>query len=403
GKTELVAVWSLLRRGLRMHPFSQEEYRGRNKGLRQLMAQRGVDTLLIFDAANIYYLTGYAGYSDYNPQLALVRQDEEDPWLILREMDVVASEASSYLPHSRILSYPEKYIGSSQSTPWQPISDFIRERSRASRGRIGVELSAKVLGVKGHAALSKSLGVSEFIDADGMVLTLKVIKSPAELTYMEQAGKIADRAMQAGRLAISVGARQCDVAADLSHALHAGTPEFPGSSPQQFSMNVGSPANAVHLAWTDERYKTGCQTIFEIGAFRHRYCSALSRTIFLGEPSARERHVHQACLDGFLAAFDAIRPGVTCSDVNRAFRREFEPRGVRKTSKIGYSLGIDWIDGGLNMQEGDESVVQANMTFHLIIGIFEKTDGYLLSETVRVTDDGAKSLSNMSRDLLVNY
>ncbi|MER8627875.1 Xaa-Pro peptidase family protein [Mesorhizobium sp. M1143] len=384
-----------------MLSFDQEEYRARSARLRQLMAERGIDTLFVFDAGNIYYLTGYAAYSDYNPQLVLVRQDEEDPWLILREMDIVAADVCSYLPQSRVLSYPEEYIGSSQSTPWEPISDHIRERTKSSLGRIGVELSGKVLGVKGHAALSKNLGVSEFIDADWMVPALKVIKSTAELTYMEQAAKIADRAMQIGRLAISVGARECDVGAAVSHALHAGTPEIPGSA-SDFTMNVGSPANAVHLKWTDGQYKTGCSTIFELGAYRHRYCSALSRTVFLGEPSARERHVHQACLDGFLAAFNAIRPGVTCNDVERAFRREFEPRGVRKTSKIGYSLGIDWMEGGPNIQAGDETTIQANMTFHLIIGIFEKADGYIFSETLRVTDTGASSLSNMSRDLLVN-
>ncbi|WP_287383563.1 Xaa-Pro peptidase family protein [Mesorhizobium sp.] len=383
-----------------MCAFSQGEYRERTSRLRQQMTERGIDALLILNEGNMNYLTGYAGYSDYVPQLALVCQDEEDPWLILREMDIVAAEATSYLPQSRILSYPEKYIGSGQLTAWKPISDLVRERSKSSR--IGVELSGKMLGVKGHAALSKSFGVSEFIDADGMVSTLKAIKSPAELTYMEQAGKIVDKAMQVGRIAISVGARECDVAATISHALHAGTPEFPGSASRGFAMNVGSPANAVHLAWTDEKYKMGCQTILELGAFRHRYCSALSRTVFLGEPTARSRHVHQACLDGFLAAFDAIRPGVKSDDVERAFRHEFEPRGVRKESRIGYSIGIDWTDGGPSIQHGDETVLHANMTFHLIIGIFEKTDGYIFSETIRVTDSGAKSLSNMSRDLLVN-
>ncbi|MER8656207.1 MULTISPECIES: Xaa-Pro peptidase family protein [unclassified Mesorhizobium] len=383
-----------------MPAFGQEEYRARTARLRQQMAERGIDVLLVLNDGNMNYLSGYEGFSDYVPQLALVCQDEEDPWLIVREMDVVCAEATSYLPQSRILSYPEKYIASSQLTAWQPIADVVRERSKSSR--IGVELSGKMLGVKGHAALSKRLGISEFIDADGVVSALKSIKSPAELSYIEQAGKIVDRALQLGRLAISVGARECDVAATVSHALISGTPEFPGAITRPFSMHVGSPANAVHLTWTDGQYKMGCQTNFEIAAFRRRYACALSRTVFLGEPNARSRHVHQACLDGFLAAFDAIRPGVKSADVERAFRRRFAPRGVRKESRIGYSIGIDWTDGGPSIQEGDETVLQANMTFHLIIGIFEKTDGYIFSETIRVTDDGAKSLSNMSRDLLVN-
>lgn len=147
----------------------------------------------------------------------------------------------------------------------------------------------------------------------------------------------------------------------------------------------------------------GCQTNFEMGAFRHRYACALARSIFLGEPPARARHVHQACHDGWLAAFKALRPGVRNSDVVQAFQREFVPWGVRKESRFGYSIGIDWVDGGPNFHEGDDTVLEANMTFHLFIGIWEKTDGYVFGETVRVTEDGAKSLSNMPRDMLVNY
>lgn len=383
-----------------MPAFGQQEYRERTARLRQRMAERGIDALLVLSEANMNYLTGYDGYSDYVPQLALVCQDEEDPWLILREMDGACATPTSYLPHSRILGYPEKYIGSSQRTPWQPIGDLVRERIRSNR--IGVELTAKMFGVKAHAALGTCLDLSKCIDADGMISKLKLLKSPAELAYLEQAGAIVDRAMQVARLGVAAGARQCDVAADIMHALCAGTPEFPGGPSRFPTMPTGTPATAPHIKWSDARYAMGCQTNFELGAFRHRYCCALSRTVFLGDPSARSLYVHQAVVDGFMAAFETIRPGVTCGDVERAFRRTFNACGVRKESRIGYSIGIDWADGGASLQDDDETVIQPNMTFHVIIGIWENDDGYVFSETVRVTDSGVKSLSSMSRDLLVN-
>ncbi|MCK1753998.1 M24 family metallopeptidase [Bradyrhizobium sp. 137] len=384
-----------------MPAFNQQEYRERTARLRQQMAEQGMEALLVFNEANINYLTGYDGYSDYVPQLALVRQDEEDPWLILREMDVACATATSYLPHSRLLNYSEKYIGSSQRAPWQPIGDMIRERTKT--GHIGVELTAKNFGVKAHANLAKSLDLSKSIDADGIISKLKLVKSPAEIAYMEQAGKIVDRAMRIARLSVAAGARECDVAAAIMHALCTGTPEAPGHASRIYpTMPTGRPATAPHLKWTDASYAMHCQTNFELGAFRHRYCCALSRTVFLGEPSARSRHLHQATLDGFLAAFETMRPGVTCGDVDRAFRHTFSSRGVRKDSRIGYSLGNDWPDGGASLQDEDETVLQPNMTFHLIIGIWEKNDGYVFSETVRVARKEAKSLSSMSRDLLVN-
>lgn len=116
-----------------------------------------------------------------------------------------------------------------------------------------------MFGVKAHAALDKTLNLSKSIDADGMIST--------ELAYIEQAGKIVDRAMQVGRLGIATGARECDVGATVLHALSAaGVPEFPGSAGNPQTMPVGSPANAPHIKWTDAVYKTGCQTNFETGA-----------------------------------------------------------------------------------------------------------------------------------------
>lgn len=384
-----------------MPAFDQQEYRKRTAGLRKRMAELGMDTMLVFNEANMNYLTGYDGYSDYVPQLALVSQDEEDPWLILREMDVACATATSYLPPSRLLSYSEKYIGSSQLTPWQPIGNMIRDRTRS--GHIGIELSAKNFGVKAQASLSKILDLSNSIDADGVISKLKLVKSSAELAYMKQAGKIVDRAMRVAQLAVVPGARECDVAAGVMHALCTGTPEFPGHASRIYpTMPTGRPATAPHLKWSDAIYAMNCQTNFELGAFRHRYCCALSRTVFLGEPSARSQYLHQAALDGFLAAFETMQPGVTCSDVDRAFRRTFNCRGVRKESRIGYSLGNDWPDGGASLQNDDETVLQRDMTFHLIIGIWEKEDGYVFSETVHVTDSGANSLSAMPRELLVN-
>ncbi|MGY2933193.1 ectoine hydrolase [Bradyrhizobium sp. GM6.1] len=384
-----------------MPAFDHQEYRKRTARLRQRMTERGMDVMLVFNEANMNYLTGYDGYSDYVPQLALVCQDEEDPWLILREMDVACATVTSYLPRARLLSYCEKYIGSRQRTPWQPIGDMIRERTKSRH--IGVELTAKNFGVKAHAALATTLDLSKSIDADGVISKLKLVKSPAEIAYMEQAGKIVDRAMRVARLGVASGVRECDVAAAVMHALCTGTPEFPGHASRIYpTMPTGRPATAPHLKWTDASYAMDYQTNFELGAFRHRYCCALSRTVFLGEPSLRSRHLHQAAHDGFLAAFETMRPGVTCADVDRAFRRTFSSRGVRKDSRIGYSIGNDWPDGGASVQEDDETVLQSNMTFHLIIGIWEEADGYVFSETVRVTDNGAKSLSCMSRDLLVN-
>ncbi|WP_247493969.1 hypothetical protein [Bradyrhizobium sp. 142] len=106
-----------------------------------------------------------------------------------------------------------------------------------------------------NANLAKSLDLSKSIDVDGIISKLKLVKSPAEIAYMEQAGKIVDRAMRIARLSVAPGARECDVAAAVMHASCTGTSEFPGHASRIYpTMPTGRPATAPHLKWTDASY-----------------------------------------------------------------------------------------------------------------------------------------------------
>jgi len=364
------------------------------------MAERNVEAVLVMNEFNMNYLTGYEGFSDSAPQLALVLENEEDPVLIFREMDIHSARPSAYLDRSRILGYPEACIGSHGRTPWEPIARMIRDYTGTTR--IGCELSAKVYSVKAHAALTHALGVGELEDFDGVINRIKLVKSAGEIGYIQQAAAIADRAFEVGIRKIAVGVREADVAAAVTQALIAGTPDHPGGpSTRMTTMPVGHPANAPHLKWGDGCYAWNCQTNFEIAAYRHRYCGPVSRTVYLGDPPDRLKYLHEATLAGFHAAFDAMKPGATCADVDAAFRRTFAPYRIRKESRIGYSLGIDFGDGGASIQEEDFTVLQPDMVFHIIIGIWEEEDGYIFSEAVRLTETGAMSFNTVPRNLFV--
>lgn len=379
-----------------MQAFETSEYQARLAGVRALMSEAGMDALLVLSESNLTYLTGYEGWSAYVPQAALVTLDE-DPYLLLREMDLTCADRTCWLSPDRLIPYAESCIGSADRSPWDVIGAFVK--GKVGSVRIGAEISGASLDVTDHARLVDALGVERLLDGSGLVSRCKRVKSDRELAYMTEAAAVVDRAMLIGIDEIAVGTRQCDVAAAVMSALCSGTESIPGGPPRPPTMPVGEVANAPHLKWSDEAYAAGQQTNFEIGAFRHRYCCALSRTAYLGSPPARLNEIHRGVLDGFLAAVDAIRPGVTCGDVARAFDPAFRPHGIRKESRIGYSLGIDWNDGGASLQEDDHTELVTNMAFHVIVGIWERSEGYVFSETICVTDDGAKTLSNVPRIL----
>ncbi len=384
-----------------MAAFEVSEYRGRVRRVSEAMARAGIDTLVVFSEASICYLSGYEGFSDYVPQVAVLRAGDQDVTLILREMDIYCAYPTVYLDHSRIESYPESYIGTPARTPWEAIGARIVEI--AGDGRIGLELGASVVSFRDHQSLVAALGDRPLIDGTGVVETAKIRKSPAEIAYMRQAATIVDRALQNGIAEIAEGVRQCDVAARMTHDLIAGTPEFGGGAGDKaITMPTGpGVAQAPHLKWTDAPFRPGDQTDFEVGAFVHRYCCALSRTSFLGDPPARVLALHEGVVAGFEGALAAVRPGASCGDVHRGFHAAFAPHGIRKESRIGYSIGIDWADLCFSLQDDSTTVLEAGYTMHIIIGIWEKTDAYVFSETVLVGEAAGESLSRTPRQLFV--
>lgn len=382
-----------------MAAFETSEYRKRVRGVSEAMQAKGIDTLVVLSEAHICYLTGYEGFSDYVPQVVIVRAGDQDSILMLREMDIHCAYPTVYLDPGKVEWYPESYIGTPAHSPWEVIGARVLDIAR--KGTIGIESGAKGFSHRDYEEFMAALKNHPVVDATSVVPSVTIKKSPAEIGYMRQAAKIVDRAVRAGADKIAVGVRECDVAATIMGCLTEGTTECGGGPPVPVTMPVTPWSQAPHLKWTDRRYEKGRQTNFEVGAFVHRYCCPLSRTVHLGPPPDRLRYVHEAVAEGFRAAFEAVRPGATCGDLHRAFAKVFRPTGIRKESRIGYSLGIDWSDLCFSLQDDDTTVLDVDYTFHLIFGIWEREDSYILSEAIRVGPKGAESFTALPRELIV--
>lgn len=381
-------------------PFEMSEFRARLAAVQQKMSSEGVEALFIISQSCITYLTGYQGNSGYIPQGLLVTLRDAEPVLIMREMDVGCATATTWISEENILTYDERILGLSSEPVWRAIGSLVRSRTRATR--IAFERNGPGLGVDAHATLVASFSGLELTNADGWVTDIRAVKSAAELAYMTDAARIGEQALLAGIARIGVGMPECEVAATIVGKLCSGLPGKPGTAPtDSVTMPVTPFANAPHLNWTHRPYALNSQTNFELGAFRHRYCAAVSRTVFLGKPDARLLEIDSIVRESFEATLPTLRTGARCSDAYAAFWNTFAGRGVRKESRIGYGIGIDWSEDSYSLQRDDHRELRADSTLHLIIGIWEKGEGYVFSETLRVTDRGAETFCTLPRQLYV--
>jgi ectoine hydrolase len=366
------------------------------------MHQQCIDAMLCVSDISTYYLSGADCHMLNTPQVAVVRLGEDDPWLITRKMDVLDYVHSAYVAEGQILGYEETAIGSGFGATWRAVGALAAGLVRRCN-RIGVDTGALALGGHGLVALRSELGDVEIVDTTGLVDRVRSVKSPAEITAMREAVAIAEAAFQSGLSLIQPGARQSDVAARIMYDLARGKGDLVGSVwphvPLIFAAGVGG--IGPHRRWSSAPLEAGMQINIELGAYRHRYPGSLARTVHLGAPPPRLWEIHEIVTDGFEAAKAALRPGATGGDVHAAFMKSFGGRGVRKDSRIGYSLGIDWQEGAFSLQANDTTPLQIDQTCHLIIGIWEPEESYVLSETLLIENSGATSLGELPRDLFV--
>jgi ectoine hydrolase len=60
-----------------------------------------------------------------------------------------------------------------------------------------------------------------------------------------------------------------------------------------------------------------------------------------------------------------------------------------------------WIERTASLMIGDTTLLQPNMTFHVVLGMWAREQGFMFSETVAITDRGNEPLAPFDRELLV--
>ena len=221
--------------------------------------------------------------SFYTPQMVAVRLDAEEPIWVGRKMDAVGAKFTAFLKPENVVPYPDIYVGSADLHPMQFMAEELTRRGW-DKGVVGVETDDYYYTAKWDQLLRAGLPKAKFVDAFLLVNRCRMKKSPRELEFMRQAGRIAAAAQQAAFEKAAPGVRQCDVMAEMYRVTTAGLPEFGGTFPcKPPNAMVGEIASAPHLSWTDDPLKPDDLFYIEMGGVRHRYHSPLSRCIYLGD------------------------------------------------------------------------------------------------------------------------
>jgi len=366
--------------------FSIEEYRSRLANIRKHMENKNVDVLVLDEVEAMTWLSGY-GVSETLWRCCCVPKNGE-PFLLVRELDVAPARERSWFPD--IFGFVD----------WEePVDVLAREISR--RGLTGGRLAfdSHSMTLARFAKLREALSDTAFVDFGKTTWEVRLVKSPAEVDYLQQAAEIADKAMARAVKAVQLGGTERDVSA----AAAAAYLKYGADDGYVGPITSGTGWDFLHGHLHSHALEQGAIVHIELIPRVRWHTARLMRSGVVGEPTEDQKRVAATLVELQDRQIAAMLPGATARDVDAILRKAVVAHGLRKSFNniTGYTLGL-WppssqrsSDFTRTFNPTAEWLVQPNMVFHMCVS----AHGLAFSETVVVTDNGPQRLTKTPRVL----
>ena len=293
--------------------------RGRGDRLEGLLAERGLDRMLVTDLTNVRYLTGFTG----------------------------TNGACVCGPGLRVFLTDFRYTERAETEVegWEPITvggDWLGGIAERLEGKVGFEDDH--MAVRMHAKLVEKLGDGvEAVGAGGLVERLRRVKDEGELAAIAAASELADEVWRWSLERGLAGRSERDVARAAEARIRelGGDPSFP-------AIVAAGPNGALPHAEPGEReIGRGELVVFDMGAKLDGYCSDGTRTYATGDPGEEGRAVYAVVLAAQAAALEAIEAGAKGEAVDAVARKTIEDagHGDRFGHGLGHGVGLEVHEG----------------------------------------------------------
>jgi len=345
----------------------------RGDRLAALVAERGLDRMLVTDLVNVRYLTGFGGTNG---------------------ACVCGAEARVFLTDFRYTERAEAEVEG-----WDVVTakdDWLGEIASHLAGRSGFE--DHKMAVRTLAKLEEKLpeGV-EIEGAGGTVERLRRVKDEAELAAIAAAAELADDVWRWALERGLAGRTELDVARGVEARMRelGAEPSFP-------AIVAAGPNGALpHAEPSARQIGRGELVVFDMGAKLDGYCSDGTRTFATGEPGERAREVYELVRQAQEAALAAVAPGARGEDVDRVARDLIAAagHGERFGHGLGHGVGLE-VHEEPRLSPRSEDVLAPGEVVTIEPGVYLPGDlGVRIEDLVVVGEDGCRNLSGLSKDL----
>jgi len=392
-------------------PFTRAEYGERLARIRARMAADGIDLLYLTSPESLFYVSGYTceWYQTESPKSwpptsgIAVHVDHDKFVLFDTPSEAVMVRFVTLAEDVRIFPMDSRRDGIA----------FIVDELRAEGwlgGRVGLELHSH----RPNPAVSQRFREAflaadcRVVDGSDILRELRWVKSPQEMAYIEQAGRIGDIGLAAARDAIRPGVTELEVYGEMVCAMARAGGENPGITQPVLS---GPKANCGHALAGRRVILSGEQVNVDVCGVYNRYHCNAARSFYVGEPPRDVVEFYEKAAGAMELVAGVIRPNLRVGELVKTLKAYYEDQQIWTDASWvgGYEMGIgfppDWVGNFVyEMSDEDSDVLFEPGTAVNFESVFfgPRLSGltYLI-DTLLFTRDGAELASRMPRHLTV--
>jgi Xaa-Pro aminopeptidase len=246
--------------------------------------------------------------------------------------------------------------------------------------------------------LQRAMPHARWAEGGQLLRPLRMIKDDREIALLAEAARRTDETWEEFLTLSVTGMTEWEVRDRLLTQLAAR-----GLKP--VFCNVGSGPNGAspHQTASDRVIGPGDAIVCDWGGTIEGYNSDVTRTAHVGEPSPEFVRAYEAVLAANQAAFEAVRPGMPCQEIDRAARSVLTEAGYGDAfiHRTGHGLGLSLHEEPY-LLEGNSLPLEEGMVFSDEPGVyFAGQFGIRIEDTVVCTADGGRRLNDAPRELRV--
>ena len=359
--------------------FSNEILNKRLETVRTKIKENNLDAVFITKRENYLYVSGFTGTSAF----LFITSDKAYLLTDFRYVEQAAMQA----PQFEIVEYKKSLV------------DTIKELlTKEKIEKLGFE--DEYVSYTTYSSYKKTWGNVELIGIGSMIESQRAIKDEEEIAIINKAVEIADAAFQHVIGIIKPGITELDVAAELEYKMRK-----LGAAGGSFDAIVASGlrSSMPHGIASDKRLELGDPITIDFGAIYRNYCSDMTRTVFLGQPSPEMLKIYNTVLKAQLESSAGAVAGLTGKQVDKIARDIIYGSGYE--GKFGHGLGHGV---GLEIHEyprlsfAAENLLMNNMAVTVEPGIYiEGLGGVRIEDIIIINDNKPITLTKSSKDIII--